>query len=555
MLVSERSTLNIVLYSCSESEGKSIAEACWGGHFHNGVLTHTTDDHNVNVFLRWPEGNRFANPIGITDVLIVHLAPYVTDTSEIEAYCEVRSNIPVRIVTSTNEGYKSWESKGFIFTNTTSNVVSLSTEGVKAFEERIKGAFNKHNIDGTGINKEQFALVAQELGLDTTSEEFQSSQECNFFISPKITYTKFRSWYVFGSDNPYFWRKFIGRVNVLEYQIGEKLDEISKIFNSVLNGDSSNINEYNGHLSFGATNSFTVGSKFGWELLSGEEYDNSKLNMPFTLSHSPFTFSFEIGIKDDTQVEKAISVLNSLKEMGKSMIPEVEDLIKMGVDLQFRVASPNSFYFDFVVSGLLGGFILDLASKVHFDLLKYSGCNKFYIQSELSPIFVLSKTLDELLQNSCNTEIGGEGKFVNSNTIFKIVSIAISIINQRIIKSKDLDIVFKFINVLKKGTLNLKYDSSQLASAIKENVNARSHNKDKFEKLSNQFYDTQKMFDQYIEQGKQMAMFVEDYIDLIKNINLDKIAFHFNLGIVRTSLQVYLIFNGLTDFINSNILC
>ena len=77
----------------------------------------------------------------------------------------------------------------------------------------------------------------------------------------------------------------------------------------------------------------------------------------------------------------------------------------------------------------------------------------------------------------------------------------------------------------------------------------------KFEKLSNQFYDTQKMFNQYIEQGKQMAMFVEDYIDLIKNINLDKIAFHFNLGIVRTSLQVYLIFNGLTDFINSNILC
>ena len=47
MLVSERSTLNIVLYSCSESEGKSIAEACLRRNCHNRLLTHTTEDHNV----------------------------------------------------------------------------------------------------------------------------------------------------------------------------------------------------------------------------------------------------------------------------------------------------------------------------------------------------------------------------------------------------------------------------------------------------------------------------------------------------------------------------
>lgn len=548
----EKSIINIVLFSVSEFDGKCMAETCWEGEYKNGVVSVTKDDHLVNVFLRWPLGYGFANPIGVTDVLVIHIAESMTDISEVQAYADARLNIPVKIVISKNEEYKSWESKGFKYTNWSSDLATFASEGYKAYEERLRTAFNKHSTDGTGIEKQNFSDIAGELGVDVNSESFSSILD-NFNTNQKMSYRRFRSWYIFGKDDDQFWHKFSKNANEIENLIATRIEEVKKIFDSVTSESVPHSEDYNGNLSIGTSHPFTVNTKIGYDLLSGVEHDNAKADLPFTLSHAPFTFSLEIGIKDEAVIEKAVIILNALKHMGMSMVPEVAHLIKMGVDLQFRVASANSFFFDVVVSGLLGGVILETASKINFDLLKYAGSNKFHIHTEFSPTFLLTKNLDEIFQNVCNFEIGGEGKFANMSTVFRIVSMIVKTLSHSK-KSRELDVVLNILNVFKTGEFNLKFDSSLLVNAIKTTMNLRSSKPDKFAHLSEAFSDNQKMMHAFVEQGKSMVMFIADYLDLIKNINFDKIALHLNFSIIRTSIQFYVVLNGLTDFLNQNFL-
>ena len=553
MQSSTKQNLNIVIYSCDEFSGVCIGETCWEGKFVNGVLSVESDEHKINIFLRWPKGYGFANPIGVTDVLIVHIPEDQTDITEIEAYCQARANIPVKIVISKNEQHKSWESNGFKYTSFSSDLKDFSKNGIIEYEQRLRGAFNKFDIDGTGVNRENFALIAQELGVDASTDSFSYMKDANFSLYEKMTYSKFRTWYIFGREDDNFWCYYIKNADQVEELINLRIKEISEIFEKATK-ENTQSNEYNGNMVIGTSTPFNFNTKFGWDLLTGDEHDSTQINAPFTLRHAPFTFSLEIGINEAFDVEQAVQILNMFKEMGIGMVPDIGKNLRLGIDLQFRVASNSSFFFDFVVSGLLGNVILENASKINFHLLKYAGFNKFHIQSELSPLFLLTKTLDDLLLNACNTEIGGEGKFVNSKTVFGIASAIFKHLGGSSKLSKNLDSVLNFLNVFKTGEFQLKFDSSLMSSAIKNFINARSSRPDKFAHYSQQFIDNQMMMNGFVEQGKQMAMFVAEYVELIKNINFDKIAFHLNFSVVRTSLHFHLLLNGLSDFINKTLL-
>jgi len=57
-----------------------------------------------------------------------------------------------------------------------------------------------------------------------------------------------------------------------------------------------------------------------------------------------------------------------------------------------------------------------------------------------------------------------------------------------------------------------------------------------------------------IEQGKGMTMFVADYMDHIKNSDLDEIKLHFNLTFAKLGLNVFFSLPGLTQFLNAKVL-
>jgi len=111
-----------------------------------------------------------------------------------------------------------------------------------------------------------------------------------------------------------------------------------------------------------------------------------------------------------------------------------------------------------------------------------------------------------------------------------------------------------FINVFKMIGLDVKFDPELLFTAIKEAINLRSSQQNKFGIYSEKFSGQQAMFNGLVEQGKQMTMFIADYISLIKNINFDNIAFNVTIPIARTFFKIFINLTGLTQFINDNFL-
>jgi len=333
--------------------------------------------------------------------------------------------------------------------------------------------------------------------------------------------------------------------------ITPKLEEIGKIFEQVKNEETSG-QTHVGKVNIQPTEQFNTGLKVGWDLLSGDEF--TKVPLPFALRHTP-SVSFEIGVKDPSTIDQAVVILNQFKEMAKAMVPQVTEVMKMGIDLQFRVHE-NRFFFDVVISGLIGGVLREHVEKVNFDLIKYAGLAKFHIATGFSPLMLLNQTLEEVIRNACHLEISGNGEFVNTKAVLNIVTLMLKSVSldSSSKQMKNLYSVLNFVNVFRSLGFDLKYDPSTMLQAIKSTINLRSSQADKFSTLSEQFSGTQMMFNGFVEQGKQMAMFIADYVGLLKNLDLDNISLHLTFPIVKSSFRVYLNLPGLTPFIDTNFL-
>jgi len=288
-------------------------------------------------------------------------------------------------------------------------------------------------------------------------------------------------------------------------------------------------------------------------MLTGQQFDQSISTAPFSIRHSP-SFSLEIGVNDPSQVEQAVTVLNGFKEMAKGFVPEVAQAMKMGLDLQFRNEN-GRFFFDLVVGGLLGGVIQETASKVNFQLLNYAGLADFHISSQASPLHALTNNLEQLVRSACFTEIVAGGEVVNTRTVLKIVQLIVGALKGSDGKhSKNLNTVIGFINAFQHLGFEIKFNPRSLFDAIRDSINARSSQNDKFGVLSGKFTENQGMLNAFVEQGKMMSMMIADYAPMLKNLNLDKIYVHLNFPVVRTSFQLHVHLNGITDFINQNFL-
>jgi hypothetical protein len=370
---------------------------------------------------------------------------------------------------------------------------------------------------------------------------------------PKLSYSLFKQWYIFGRSDTPFWYNFISKAGAIHGLIEAKVQEISKILLQVTSETQSE-SGHKGKIDIKSTQTFTEGFRFGWNLLTGQQFDTSVKDAPYTLKHSPLTLSLEIGVKDPSQVDQAVALLNQFKEMGKSMVPQAGDAVKMGLDIQFRLEG-NRFFFDFVVSGLLGGVIQATASKINFEAIKYAGLADFHISSHASPVNVVTENLDQLVQNALLSEIIFGGEVVNTPTVLRIVELIFGILNGGGRESKNLATAINFINAFTYTGLDIQYNHETLFNAIKNTINARSKSdQNKWATHTENFQQTQGMIGAFIGQGQAMATMVADYIPLIKNLDLDRIYLHVLFPVVRTSFKFTLHIGGLTDFINTNFL-
>jgi len=543
--------INIVVYSETRDHARGIAQQTVGGTEDHGVFCHTHEGVNLNGFLRWSGGSGFALPIGVTDIIIAHVPAGSVVGQEASAYLQQRAGTPVRIICSSDESLKSLESEGIFYTNNESGLRELALNKYNEYINSLKQIVAKHD-NGTGVVVvENYKNFLTELGcqeVDSWVEALKRNPD------RKLNHQFVKLIRVVGLDGEY--ERLLREYFNAEAHFVVHTSKVSDQFHQVMQSfqEQQLHLDYKGNLEIGCTETFTPGLCFGVNFFSGEELMKLMEQAPYSVSHSPISFSLELGIKDPSLFQSLIPVLNMFKDMAKEMVPQVGMAFRLGLDIQFRVCE-NRFFIDVVFGGLVA-----YAARKHLDKflnlknIKFSSHKGFTFQTEFSPLFLLTYTFEQLVKSACKVSIKGNAEVFNLKVLTSILHKLFdsNIIPIRENKKKAVHVILNAINILKMLGFELKYDANDLYNSIIDSMNGFSPNN--VQQLSQRVSESQTMGGAMIEQGKGMTMFVADYIDHIKNSNLDEIKLHFNLTFAKLGFNVFFSLPGLTQFLNEKLL-
>jgi len=296
--------------------------------------------------------------------------------------------------------------------------------------------------------------------------------------------------------------------------------------------ETGNDPSYLGKVYLGPENDFNPGWGINFQIASGSDFSKIVLNLPDYYSTSPMTYSVEIGLKDPEQGPMIVSRLSEIKDMVLEMVPDLKQLVVMGLDIHFRNVS-NNIVADF---GLSGSFITMSQQTLppelkNVDFAKsskaFTGSSQVNITSGWTPMMLLNKSLEEIIRAACNLKIDISGEFSQSKIFFSILSTFMigAITKGNVQNIQQYNVIIKFLEKIIASIRNykfcLKYDDSVLYNFFASLVNTENPNH--FANLTENFKLQQVEFNQFVEMGKGFVSFVADYLDILRNINFEKI--------------------------------
>jgi len=430
----------------------------------------------------------------------------------------------------------------------------------KNLEETLRNVFNKIDSNNNGfVEKNEIANLSKELGHELSQSECDEISHVLAGDDGKITYEKFKSWWITGRTNFPEFRKLVE----IEMSVGKLLKQGSSQFNSYFEkiqkeiAESSQVGDcqYKARVAIGPQEEFSNGVGLSVHVAVGNEFQSIASTLPDYITHSPICYSIEIGIKDPEQGPMIVAKLSELKEMFGEMIPPLKQAIQMGLEIHFRNVA-NSIFVDLVVSGVLGGQIQAGFGMFDIGNTMFSGSSNFHVSSGFIPTTLVSETLEKVIFDACHLRIEGSGEFSQVKALLNAVTNMMSL-QQLPPKMKPIISAIKVLSCLRRYEFDLKYSSKDLLELVKEGISAFKHHSEGetgFQKVSSEFVQHQQMMQMMIEQGKGFAMFIADYMDIIKNINFDSFSLNFSLSKFKVFYKLALHIPGVTNFLNENIL-
>jgi hypothetical protein len=542
----------VIIWADDQNSAKGLAAKIIGGSEEKGVWSSTHGTWHVNGFTRWPNGSGFALPIGVTDIIICHVPYGSMNGTEASTYLQQRGHAPVRILCAVDQSLKPSE-EGIHFTSDEGGLKDLAFNKYSEYENGLKSIISKYDNGSGHVAPEKVGeFLTNEVGFEAENnsdlfnklKESEKRLDIHFLKNCKVLGTEEREQ-----------RRIIREFLFAETQFLKKGKPIAEKFKEVINNlNQSDLKlDYNGHVDISPTQTFEHGFKIGLNMVSGEELAKSLSTCPYSITHSPGSFSIEIGLKDPSLFPTIVTTLNMFKEMAKEMVPQAKLAFRMGLDIQFRLAE-NRFFIDVVVGGLIAMGVGRFLQHFNIDHVKFSSNKGICFQTQFSPIMLLTKTLEELIKNFCHVSFKGNAEIFNIKALSEVVNklIEAKILPLRENQAKGIHILFNAVQVLKSVGFDLKFDANDLYTGIIETINAINPNG--IQKASQKLSEGQMMGEGFLEQGKAMTMMIADYIDIIKSINLDDISLHLNINFARLGFKKFISLPGLTQFINDKFL-
>jgi len=320
--------------------------------------------------------------------------------------------------------------------------------------------------------------------------------------------------------------------------------------------------QYKGKFSVGPTEDFASGFGISGHVACGSDFQLIASSLPDYVTHSPVCYSIEIGLKDPEQGPMIVATMNQMKEMFGEMIPQLKQALGMGLEIHFRNVA-NSIFVDLTVSGALGAQVAGAFGMFNVGNSMFSGNSNFHITSGWMPMGILSETLEQNILKGCHLRLEGSGEFSQIKVfINSLTNVLVS--QQHMIPPKMKPLLFglKLFSALRKYEFDLKYSATDLLALVKDAIEAahgaKHHGHEGeapgtgFQEAAAKFTGVQMMGNMFVEQGKGMVMFIADYMEILKSINLDCISLNFSLSNIKLFYKISLHLPGVSAWLNEN---
>lgn len=559
--------INFVFYGENGQESANLASSVLSTRLPDSdIWMEKTLGKDLYGYIRYPGYTPTASPTGITDILIVQATENSSHWASIKTYVEARKGIPFKFLTSNDdltEAAKQMECEYLKLSDITGgNAKQKLINSAINLEETLRNVFNKIDADKNGtIDSNEILNASKELGHALNDEDAKEIAK-SLSKNGKISYDSFKQWWILRNADFNSFRKVVE----IELVVNNFIKKSQETFNSYLeklqkHGEDvkSQQTGLSSVINITPEADFDSGTAFRGHVSLGSDFDSIAASFPNYLKETPASFGLELHLKKAEDGANLIEVLEGLKEMALQIDPRVQKFFDAGLLVNFRHVV-NSVFIDVSYGGMAGDKINGILSMFNPSSLNFSGNSDFHLCTKFSPVDLLDKSYQELIDLAINLKIEGKGEYSHLKTLIDFVINTITSVNHGHVPSKVKPLVYllKFASIIRKIDFNFKYDVETVRDVIVEFVNSAfkvdggaDGAQTKYEETSQKWSgEYQPMINGMIEQFSGMAqMFLEQYMESILAVDLDNISLYATLPIIKFYFKFNVLLKGLSDFV------
>jgi hypothetical protein len=301
---------------------------------------------------------------------------------------------------------------------------------------------------------------------------------------------------------------------------------------------------------------FAKGVDLGLTICAGSDFTNFISSQPTYFQESPVGFGIEFKILNEADAAQVIETLGQIKDLLTQMIPPLAGFLEAGLNINFRHVGTSVFIDVSVGGGFAEQAHMYLGLLSGINAVDFSGHSEFHVSSQLSPVDILTQTLEEISEHLFNFKITGKAEWSH---IKAIVDFAIS--KKEMMPNHLVKIiipVLTFISAVKGINFDFNFDPNVVKEiAIDSVVNHRKTEGEitQFQKMSANWQESkQKELVQTVEGVSGMAkQMLASFLPGILLLDLGDISFFALSKDVRAYVQVYLRVSHLNAFVHKTL--
>ena len=556
-------TVNFVFYAENQEAASNLANSVVGGTQQGSTWVNTTENLELRGYIRWPRSTPTATPVGITDCLVVQTTLNSENLSVVRSYVDSRRGIPFKVVVSDDDMTEWATSLGmeYVATSALSTLQAKLVASAQQLDQTLRNVFNAIDTNQNGfVEKSEILSLSTQLGHQLNESEASEIASTLAGEEGNVSYAKFKNWWVTGRTNFVQFRNLVELEMKVKNYIKKGSDSINKYFNSVQNqyqtlstGDNSS---FKANFNFGPNEEFNNGVGLSVHVAVGNDYQNTVSGLPEYITQSPVCYSLELGVRDAETGAMIVNRLRDLKEMVSQFVDQLQQAESLGVAFNFR-SFGTSVFIDVTLGGMLGHQVQSQMSQFSFVGQNLSGNSNLHVVSGWLPTNIVNQNLEQNIHNASHLKIEGSGEYTQIKALVSAFTNAFTANYTDYIPNRVRTIIYglKLLTCLKGYNFQFKYGAQDLVEIMREGVNmGSSHNipegETGFSFASKNFEALQAQLLQFVEQGKSMVMFIGEYVDVIKSLNLDVFSINFFANTLRAYYKTSFQFPGVSSYLN-----